>query len=208
MYTLVDTIFPMRGWPIALIIVLTQFIASNIVNIMGYRFLSKLYPIYKTRKLEKDGKIYQTIFHIKGWKELIPSISSFNKKSIYKKRRITEEYVEQYLLEGVRAELCHDLAVFFALIVLFLSVPSSWFFIIAYTILLNVPCIVIQRYNRPRFQRLCRSRDAKGDIDFTPLLISMKKQKAKDEKEGELTDAKNAPAQLEKEKSEIQEEGK
>ena len=39
---------------------------------------------------------------------------------------------------------------------IFLTVDSANSKIIFYSILLNAPCIMIQRYNRPRFERLLR----------------------------------------------------
>ena len=156
---------PVDGWPLVLIIILTQFIASYLVNLLSYRSLMRIYPIFKTRKWEKNGSIYQTLFHVKGWKEYIPSIGFFDKKNI-EKTRITPDFVAQYLLEGLRAELCHLYAFVFALLLLLITATKAWFFIVIYTILLNAPCIIIQRFNRPRFERIIKTRDDKGNIIF------------------------------------------
>ncbi len=181
MHEWVKNFFPMSGWPVALIILVTQFLASYIVNLLSYKNLNALYPLYRTRKFEKNGNIYQTVFRIKDWKDYIPSVSSFDKKNM--KARLTPEYVSQFLLEGVRAELCHDLAIIFAVVILFCSIPSAWFFIIVYTLLLNIPCILIQRYNRPRFERLIRNKDSKGHVILVPFWIKNgKAQSAHEEK--------------------------
>ena len=158
-------ILPISGWPIVLIIIITQFIASYLVNLLSYRSLMKIYPTFKCRRWEDNGKIYQKVFKIKSWKEFIPSVGSFDKKNM-EKSKITPDYVAQFLLESLRAELCHLYAVIFALLLLLITAPRMWFFVIAYTILLNLPCIIIQRYNRPRFERLLRNRDEKGNIIF------------------------------------------
>lgn len=161
--------FPISGWPIALIILVTQFLASYLVNLLSYNKLYKLYPLFRTRKWENKGAIYQTVFKIKSWKDFIPSISSFDKKNV--KPQITPEYVSQFLLEGLRAELCHLFAIIFAFIILLISIPSAWFFIVVYTLLINLPCLIIQRYNRPRFEQLLRKRDEKGNIIFNTFWI-------------------------------------
>ncbi len=80
--------------------------------------------------------------------------------------KITPDYVSQYLLENIRAELCHFYTVIFALPLLLITEPRAWFFIITYTFILNVPCILIQRFNRPRFERLIKTRDEKGNLIF------------------------------------------
>ena len=66
-------------------------------------------------------------------------------------------YVSQYLLESLRAELCHEYAVVFAIVLIFLTVDSANPKIILWALALNAPCIMIQRYNRPRFERLLRN---------------------------------------------------
>ncbi len=41
---------PVGGWHLVLIIILTQFIAAYLVNLLSYRNLMKLYPLFKIRK--------------------------------------------------------------------------------------------------------------------------------------------------------------
>lgn len=159
------TIFTSANWPLVLIIILTQFIASYLVNLLSYRNLMMIYPLFKTRKWEKKGNIYQTIFHVKAWKEYIPSVGSFDKKNM-ERTKITPNFIAQFLLESLRAELCHLYAFIFALVLLLFTATRAWFFVLAYTIIFNLPCIIIQRYNRPRFERLIRTKDEKGNVVF------------------------------------------
>ena len=196
-------LFPIEGWSLVLIIILTQFIASYLVNLLSYRSLMKIYPSFKSRKWEKNGNIYQKIFHVKGWKEYIPSIGSFDKKNI-EKAKITPDFVAQYLLEGLRAELCHLYAFIFALLLLLITATKAWFFIIIYTIFLNVPCMIIQRYNRPRFERILRARDEKGNIIFPEFWKNangdtMSGREERDEKRRKLRETRRAE-RLEKKK--------
>ena len=187
---------PIEGWHLVLIIMLTQFIAAYLVNLLSYRNLIALYPIFRAKAWEDGGNIYQRLFHVKGWKEYIPSIGSFDKKNI-EKTKITPDFISQYLLESLRAELCHLYAFVFSLLLLLCTAARAWFFIIAYTILLNMPCIVIQRYNRPRFERFMRERDASGNIVFAefwrnPNGDSMSRREIRDEQVRMLRDKKKA----------------
>lgn len=213
MFGKITRLLPLKGWHLVLIIVLTQFIASYLVNLLSYRSLMKIYPFFKTRKWEDRGNIYQKLFHVKEWKEYIPSIGSFDKKNI-EKTRITPNFVAQYLLEGLRAELCHLYAFVFALLLLLITVTRAWFFILVYTIILNIPCVIIQRFNRPRFERLIRTRTADGEIIFPEFWKdangdSMSGREERDEKRRLMREARKAE-RLEKkgEKKRIKNQGR
>lgn len=164
------TLFPLDGWPVPIVVVITQFAASLMVNFLSYSKLSAIYPLFKIRTLERNGEIYQELFNVKSWKEHIPSIGAFDKKTLTKKK-LTTEYVSQYLLEGLRAELCHLISIILSMAVLLVSIPKTWSFILGYSALLNLPCIIIQRYNRPRFERILAAKNENGQIDFTVFWI-------------------------------------
>lgn len=147
-------IFPLKGWPVAVLVVLSQILSSYLVNLLSYSMLYRLYPFFRTRKIERNGEIYQKLFRIRSWKEYIPAVGVFDKKNL--RKDMDREYISQFLLESLRAELCHEYAMIFAVVLIFLTVDSANSKIIFYSILLNAPCIMIQRYNRPRFERLLR----------------------------------------------------
>lgn len=145
---------PLTIFPTILLVIGSMFLSSFIANALGYEKLKKLYPVFQTRGWEKEGQLYQKIFKVKAWKEHIPSISSFDKKNL--SRDITGDYVEIYLLESIRAELCHALIVFLSIPIIILSPSSFNLSIIVWTVSANIPCIIIQRYNRPRFEALAK----------------------------------------------------
>lgn len=108
--------------------------------------------LYKERKWEKGGNIYQDIFKVRKWKGRMPELSDFI-KSIYPKKYIKEHDIENlliYLAESCKAELTHVAIILSSL--LFHAWNGDFIanviFIIAF--ILNVPYIIIQRYNRPR----------------------------------------------------------
>ena len=81
MLRFIRELFPLHGFSAGVTVILSQIIASYLVNTLSYNSLYKLYPYFRTRKWEKDGRIYQDIFRIKLWKEYIPSVGAFDKKA-------------------------------------------------------------------------------------------------------------------------------
>ena len=105
---------------------------------------------------ERDGRFYEVIFRIKSWKDRLPDAArwfggGFAKRALAGTER---DYLERFIGETWRGELCHWSAIGFAP-VFFLWNP--WWgnaIIVAYAVTANLPCILVQRYNRLRLQRL------------------------------------------------------
>lgn len=105
---------------------------------------------------EQCGRFYETLFRIKAWKDRLPDAArwfggGFAKGSLAGKQR---DYLERFIRETWRGELCHWAAIVCAPL-FFLWNP--WWgdgIIVAYAMAANLPCILAQRYNRARFQRL------------------------------------------------------
>ena len=75
----------------------------------------------------------------------------------FKKKRLdnfTEENLNRFLVESARGELTHWLAILpFWIFGFFAPVRVIWFMLL-YALLINMPCIIVQRYNRPRVHKL------------------------------------------------------
>lgn len=151
--------------PILLTIVI-DFIAWFIIHIAAAvftlklpdRFFAKDSWIYRTRQWEKSGKIWDDIFKVKSWKEKLPDGAAILGQG-FAKNQLKETdalYFEKFVLESRRAEFTHYLAMLPA--VLFFLWNPAWVGIIMifYAIFANVPCILAQRYNRPRFARAAK----------------------------------------------------
>ena len=112
--------------------------------------------LYKQRKWEKDGKIYVRIFRLKKWKKRLPDGAALFKKGFKKKhlKGLDDVYLDNFIRETCRAELAHW--TMFLLSPVFFIWNPWWVGIvmIVYAILVNVPCIIIQRYNRIRLKRV------------------------------------------------------
>lgn len=119
--------------------------------------------LYKERKWERGGRFYQDIFKVKKWKNCMPELGDFI-KAIYPKKYIKNHDRETlliYLTESCKAELTH-----FAIIASTFTfhlwsdfTTATIIFIIAF--FLNMPYIIIQRYNRPRIIGILEYKDLK-----------------------------------------------
>jgi glycosyl-4,4'-diaponeurosporenoate acyltransferase len=110
--------------------------------------------LYRTRRWEMEGRIYQAVFRIRSWKGLLPDGAALFRKGFRKKRLASRSavYLSHFVLETCRAELCHWLV--FAVVPLFF-LWNPWYValpMIPYAVATNMPCIFAQRFNRPRFR--------------------------------------------------------
>ncbi len=105
---------------------------------------------------EHTGRCYEIVFHIKTWKNWLPDAArwfagGFAKGSVANASR---EYLERFARETWRGELCHWAAMACAP-VFFLWNPWWGDLInVAYALMANLPCLLVQRYNRTRLYRL------------------------------------------------------
>jgi len=122
------------------------------------RFFNPCSFLYRTRKWEKQGKVYETIFKIKTWKKLLPDGGNFFKGGFAKKKLISSkpEYIEKFIIETCRAELTHWLAIAPFWVFGLWSDVSVIKYMFIYAVGANMPCILAQRYNRPRLQKLLK----------------------------------------------------
>jgi glycosyl-4,4'-diaponeurosporenoate acyltransferase len=108
--------------------------------------------LFRTRSWERGGRVYQTVLRVKKWKSLLPSGgpalgADFSLAHVESRDRV---YLQRWVVESCRAEITHWLAM--ATVVLFLlwNPPVGMAANIVYAIAANAPCILAQRYNRPR----------------------------------------------------------
>ena len=102
-------------------------------------------------------KLYEDIFKVKSWKQLLPDGGGLWKKRGYKKRHLedlSEENLERFLLESCRAELTHWLVISLFWVFGFFLPASATGLMLIIALLGNLPCIIPQRYNRPRVLKL------------------------------------------------------
>lgn len=111
---------------------------------------------------EARGEPYQRWFRVRRWKGLLPDGATWFQGGIAKARLTgnDRETLAVFEREAWRGELCHW-AVMLAAPVFFLWNP--WWgssIMVVYLLAANLPCILVQRYNRARLSaiRPCGSR--------------------------------------------------
>ena len=114
--------------------------------------------VFRLRAFERNGALYERLFRIKAWKGLLPDGAKLFKQGFPKARLVQADadYLQQFIRETCRGEAVHW-AVFLASGLFFLwNPPAVAVWMVAYGIVSNLPCILAQRYNRIRMQRLVR----------------------------------------------------
>jgi glycosyl-4,4'-diaponeurosporenoate acyltransferase len=109
---------------------------------------------------ERGGHFYEVVFRIKGWKDHLPDAARWFGGGFAKGKLADADpaYLQRFVRETWRGELCHWSALCFTP-VFFLWNPcwGDWI-IVSYALAANLPCILVQRYNRLRLRRLLARR--------------------------------------------------
>ena len=132
---------------------------------LGISYLCSLIPLnkfntencwYSTKKFEYKGNIYIGFFKIKKWKHLVPDGAKLFKNGFPKKKlqSCSPEYLEAFMLETCRGELTHWMQLLPAGIFFLWNIWWAGIIMIVYALCVNIPCILLQRYNRARLQKV------------------------------------------------------
>ncbi len=112
--------------------------------------------LYRQRIWERGGRIYKALLKVKKWKRLLPPVAAILKGG-FKKKRLGDAdaaYVRRFILETCRAEFTHWVILLFSLAFFLWNDWWIGLIMVAYGLATNMPCIVIQRYNRIRLERI------------------------------------------------------
>lgn len=118
-------------------------------------------PVLRLRAVERGGRVYERVLRIKRWKDLLPEAGALFRGGFSKRRlrRHDRAYLEQFVVATRRAEVAHwpILALAPTFLVWIPAFGMPWWLAIAmvgYGVVANVPCILVQRYNRARLERM------------------------------------------------------
>ena len=119
----------------------------------------------RSRKWERDGRMYHGVFKIRKWKKYLPDGSPLVGNRGFPKSKLSSRnraYLEAFLVETCRAEWTHWIIALFAPFFFLWNPFAVGFIMIFYAAAENLPLIMAQRYNRCRLRHLlCRVR--RGD---------------------------------------------
>ena len=128
-----------------------------------HRFMTDSW-LTRARGFERGGRFYERRLRIQRWKDLLPEAGALfeggiSKRSIGSRR---PGRLERFVAETRRAEWTHW-SIMAAAPVFFLW---NWWWadilIVIYAIAANLPCVLVQRYNRARVRRILENRRAVG----------------------------------------------
>jgi glycosyl-4,4'-diaponeurosporenoate acyltransferase len=119
-------------------------------------FFKKDRWLFRIRNWEYRGKAYNRFFKVKKWKSIIPDGGGLFKKGFAKKNLQNSDplYLKTFMYETKRAELTHWLTIIPAPIFFLWNIWWAGIIMIVYALIVNVPCILLQRYNRARLTSL------------------------------------------------------
>ncbi len=149
--------------PIVWIIVLNM--AGWLVLQLGLAWLFMRMPVSwfnpcRAFAWERSGRFYERVFAIKRWKDRLPDAArwfggGFAKGTL---AGTNTGYLQRFVRETWRGELCHWSAIAFAPAFFLWNPWWGDLIIVGYAVAANLPCILAQRYNRLRFERLLARR--------------------------------------------------
>ena len=101
-------------------------------------------------------RFYERVFAIKHWKDRLPDAARWFSGGFAKGELAGtgREYWQRFIRETWRGELCHWCALGCAPVFFLWNPWWGDLIIVAYAVAANLPCILAQRYNRARLQRV------------------------------------------------------
>jgi len=133
---------------------------SSIMTHLRREYFNPQSRAFRKRDWENEGKFYQDIFFVKKWKGLLPEGAALFAQGFRKKRLQgkNEDYFSTFVAETCRAEGVHWVTMGFAPLFFFWNPFWVGVIMMLYAVIVNAPCIITQRYNRIRLQRLLHKR--------------------------------------------------
>ena len=123
------------------------------------RLFSQRRFFWRSHRWEHGGRVYETVFRIRSWKHLLPDGGNVWKSRGYQKRKLadySEANLNRFLVESARGELTHWLGILPFWVFGLFAPPFVIWIMLFYALIVNLPCILAQRYNRPRIEALRR----------------------------------------------------
>lgn len=149
------------AWPTAVTVVAD--IAAWLAIHIGVSWLATRLPanafkpglwLFRERAWEIGGRLYRAGLKIHSWKGSIPDAApwfrGFPKRTLQAR---DPAYFERFRQETCRAEAAHWAAMAFAPLFFLWNSSAVGVGMVVYAAFANLPCIVIQRYNRIRLRQ-------------------------------------------------------
>lgn len=112
--------------------------------------------VLRQRGFERDGRFYRRRLRIHRWKDRLPEAGALFAGGVSKRQLPSADVagLEQFVRETRRAELGHWWAMACSPLFVLWNPPLPAAILMGYGVLVNLPFILIQRYNRFRTQAI------------------------------------------------------
>lgn len=153
----------MRLIKCAMYYALTGFFCFFLGRLLPKKYIRSSQFPFKSFSFEKEGKFYERL-NIKSWQKKIPDMSKLFPSVINEKKiggYLSLEEIDDMIKETCVAELSHIFLFVTGLGCFRFFKPRAAITVYIIYFFANLPYIVVQRYNRPRLERLyalCESR--------------------------------------------------
>ncbi|WP_143146295.1 hypothetical protein [Ferrithrix thermotolerans] len=121
--------------------------------------LARRYGSYRIFSFERGGTFYERYLKVRRWKRYLPEAGDIFEGGVSKRSLalgVTDAKLRFYL-ETKRAEFVHRYLILLELVPTFVWFGFFHEVVVAYAVLANVPCLVAQRYNRARLERIYKA---------------------------------------------------
>ncbi len=125
-------------------------------TLLPRRLFSEKQWFFRPRAWEKGGTLYERLLNVGVWKRLLPDGSRLFRGGFRKKHMQGSDpaYLHRFVQETCRAEAAHWIVIAVAPLFFLWNPRRAGAFMIVYALAANLPCIIVQRYNRPRLMRI------------------------------------------------------
>jgi glycosyl-4,4'-diaponeurosporenoate acyltransferase len=140
---------------------------SAVVGYAAHRLpvdrLAKDDPLTRLRAVERDGRIYERL-RIRRWKDRLPELGDAFPGGVSKRalRSGANADLRRLVAETRRAELVHWAIPAIVPVFAVWNPAALMVAMVAYAVVANLPCLVVQRYNRGRLLRVLARRERQG----------------------------------------------
>lgn len=166
---------PFRGWELVVVNTLAWLLIHLGVAGLGTQLAPQRFNpagwIFRERRWERGGRFYEAVFAVKGWKRRLPDGAALFRQG-FRKKRIRGHgaaYLNRFLIETCRSEGVHWIVLGFSLVFFFWNSWGVGMVMVAYGVVANLPCILVQRYNRLRLtaalKHLKRAENSTGVVE-------------------------------------------
>ncbi len=105
---------------------------------------------------EDGGNFYKKHFKVEAWKDFLPVVAGLTEVDKSHLESQDPDYLESFIYDINVSESNHVRAILMTSIFIIWNPPGMFLLIFTLSLLGHLPFIIIQRYNRPRMQRLLR----------------------------------------------------